>query len=97
MGNIVDAVQVPVAFLIKHVLPLGSNYFDGIRSKEDFARGPRSDGKKRFGLVGLLRVFLVSEGHDRWKLTGPKRKGKAQLSGTCFFSSHVSPELSLAL
>lgn len=37
MGNVVDAIQVLVAFLVKHVLPLGSHYFDGIRSKENFA------------------------------------------------------------
>lgn len=37
MGNVVDAIQELVAFLVKHVLPLGSHYFDGIRSKENFA------------------------------------------------------------
>lgn len=37
MGNVVDAIQVLVTFLVKHVLPLGSHYFDGIRSKENFA------------------------------------------------------------
>lgn len=57
VGNVVDAVQVPVASLVKHVLPLGSHYFDGIRSKEDFAGGPRNNERKHFGLEGLLRVF----------------------------------------
>lgn len=57
MGNVVDAVQVLVASLVKHVLPLGSHYFDGIRSKEDFAGGPRNNERKHFGLEGLLRVF----------------------------------------
>lgn len=37
MGNIVDAVQVLFTVLIKHVLPPGSHYFDGIRRKENFA------------------------------------------------------------
>lgn len=57
MGDIVDTVQVPLAFLVKHVLLLGSHYFDGIRSIQNFARGPRDKDRKHFGLVGLLGVF----------------------------------------
>ena len=57
MGNVVDAIQVLFTFLVKHVLPLGSHYFDGIRSKENFAGGPRNNERKHIGLVGLLSVF----------------------------------------
>lgn len=57
MGDVVDAVQVPFAFLVKHVLPLGSHYFDGVRSEEHFAGGPRNNEREHSGLLGLLSVF----------------------------------------
>lgn len=57
MGDVVDAVQVLFPFLVKHVLPLGSHYFDGVRSKEDFAGGPRNNEREHSGLLGLLSVF----------------------------------------
>lgn len=66
MGDVVDAVQILFAFLIKHVLPLGSHYFDGIRSKENFAWGPRNNERKH---SGLLVFSLLHEGHDKWKIT----------------------------
>lgn len=57
MGDVVDAVQVLFPFLIKHVLPLGLHYFDGVRSKEDFAGGPRNNEREHSGPLGLLSVF----------------------------------------
>lgn len=57
MGDVVDAVQVPVTFLVKHVLPLGSHYFDGVCRKEHFAGGPRNNRREHPGLLGLLSVF----------------------------------------
>lgn len=71
MSHVVDAVQVPFAFLIKHVLPLGSHYFDGVRSKENFARGPRRRQRKYFGLVRQHSIFP-----SQWRST---ISGKLQL------------------
>lgn len=62
MGDVVDAVQVLFTFFVKQVLPLGAHYFKGIRSKEDFAGGPRDNERKHSGLLGTLGVFS-----SQWK------------------------------
>lgn len=69
MGDVVDAVQVPFTFLVKHVLPLGAHYFDGIRSKENFARGPDVLPPQRQSV--LLAVQLAHGGGVAKRSRGP--------------------------
>lgn len=40
MGHVVDAIQVPLSFLIVHVLASGSHNLDGIMAEENLTRRP---------------------------------------------------------
>lgn len=86
VSHVVDTVQVPPAFLIKHVLPLGAQDFDGVRSKENLAWGPRHRQSRYLGLVRQGSIFP-----SQWrstisgKLQFHKEKGKQPWGPHYFF------------
>jgi len=51
MSNIVDAVQIPSALLIEHILTLAAYNFQGVRTIEKLAGLPREKQLKCINLV----------------------------------------------
>lgn len=57
MGHVIDAIQVLLALLVEHVLPMSTHDFQGVLSEENCAWWPRKKARKR---EVLSRTFFFA-------------------------------------